>query len=41
MQRPKNDKQGPRGSDAEEIPSVPKLGSLELHISTSNPFDDR
>ena len=40
MQRPKNDKQRPKESDAEEIPSVPKLGPLEMHIPTSNPFDD-
>jgi len=36
MQRPRNDK----GRDAEEIPSVPKLGPLEMHIPISKPFDD-
>lgn len=40
MQRSKNDKQSPKGGDAEEIPSVPKLGPLEMHIPTSNSFDD-
>lgn len=40
MQRPKNDKQSPKGSHAEEVSSVPKLGPLDMHIPSCNPSDD-